>query len=285
VRRLPTIFLPWLMLSVVVAAAPGAGDCDTLMRDIKLEVFDQNWAEVQAGARKLLAEYPDCPHRQQAAYLRAQAMDRDNQKDRALAAYTGFLQDYCREPGNGMHCELAQVALYNLAGRLVREDGRRDALAILLEGLEQQGDAGVFAALTLADQRDENLKADALPHLETALGRDLDRDIRNRVCLAILKLKPGPSPCADPRPGKATGGPTLISVEVVDKEADAIQLRLNMPVALAEAMIRALPAEIRDEMDTAGIDIQTIFQAIRNNAMGTVFELETNELAVRIWLQ
>jgi len=273
------------MLSVVVAAAPGAGDCDTLMRDIKLEVFDQNWAEVQAGARKLLAEYPDCPHRQQAAYLRAQAMDRDNQKDRALAAYTGFLQDYCREPGNGMHCELAQVALYNLAGRLVREDGRRDALAILLEGLEQQGDAGVFAALTLADQRDENLKADALPHLETALGRDLDRDIRNRVCLAILKLKPGPSPCADPRPGKATGGPTLISVEVVDKEADAIQLRLNMPVALAEAMIRALPAEIRDEMDTAGIDIQTIFQAIRNNAMGTVFELETNELAVRIWLQ
>lgn len=285
VRRLPAFFLPWLMLSALAAAAPGADDCNTLMREIKLDVFDQNWAEVQAGARKLLAEYPDCPHRRQAAYLRAQAMDRGDQADRALAAYSGFLQDYCREPDSGVHCELAQVALYNLAGRLVREDGRRDALAILLEGLEQPGDAGVFAALTLADQQDKNLKVDALPHLEKALQRDLDRDIRNRVCLAILKIKPGPSPCADPRPGKATGGPTLISVEVVDKTADATQLRLNMPVALAEAMIRALPAEIRDEMDSAGIDVQTIFQAIRNNAMGTIFELETNEMTVRIWLQ
>ncbi len=273
------------MLSTLAAAAPGEDDCNTLMREIKLDVFDQNWTEVQAGARKLLAEYPDCPHRLQAAYLRAQAMDRNDQADRALAAYSGFLQDYCQEQDSGVHCELAQVALYNLAGRLVKEDGRRDALTILLEGLDQPGDAGVYAALTLADQEDENLKADAIPFLEKALEGDLDRDIRNRVCLAILKIKPGPSPCAEARPGKATGGPTLISVEVVDKTAGATQLRLNMPVALAEAMIRALPTEIRNEMNTAGIDIQTIFQAIRNNAMGTVFELETNEMSVRIWLQ
>ncbi len=197
VRRLPAFFLPLLMVSALAAAAPGADECDTLMREIKLDVFDQNWTEVQAGARKLLAEYPDCPHRLQAAYLRAQAMDRNDQTDRALAAYNGFLQDYCQEQDSGVHCELAQVALYNLAGRLVKEDGRRDALTILLEGLEQPGDAGVFAALTLSDQEDKNLKADALPYLEKALEGDLDRDIRNRVCLAILKIKPGPSPCAE----------------------------------------------------------------------------------------
>jgi len=284
VHRLPAFFL-LLMAPALAAASPAAGDCNTLMREIKLDVFDRNWPEVQAGTRKLLTGFPDCPHRRQAAYLRAQAMDRGDQQDRAMAAYSGFLQDYCQEPDSGLHCELAQVALYDLAGRLVRENGRRDALAILLEGIEQPGDAGVFAALTLADQQDQNLKADALPYLEKALGRDLDRDIRNRVCLAILKIQPGPSPCADPRPGRATGGPTLISVEVIDKTASATKLRLNMPVALAEAMIRALPAEIRGEMNSAGIDIQTVFQAIRNNAMGTIFELETNEMTVRVWLQ
>lgn len=273
------------MLPAPAGAAPAAGDCNNLMREIKLDLFDQNWTEVQAGTRELLATYPDCPHRPQAAYLRAQAMDRSAQTDRALAAYNGFLEDYCREVDTGVHCELAQIALYDLAGRLVREHGRRDALNLLLDGLEQPGDAGVFAALTLADQPDKNLKADALPYLQKALQRDLVQDIRNRVCLAILKIQPGPSPCANSRPGKATGGPTLISVEVVDKAADTTKLRLNMPVALAEAMVRALPAEIRNEMVSAGIDTQTIFAAIRNNAMGTIFELETNDMTVRIWLQ
>lgn len=273
------------MLPILAAAAPDTGDCDSLMREIKLDVFDQNWEAVQAGAAKLLSSYPDCPQRQQAAYLRAQALDRSDQKDRALAAYGGFLQDYCQDPAGDVQCELAQVARYDLAGRLVREDGRRNALNILLDGLKQEGDAGVFAALTLADQEDKNLQLEALPYLKKALARDLDRDVHNRVCLAMLKIKPGPSPCADTPAGKATGGPSLISVEGFDKSTDAMKVRLNMPVSLAAALIRALPADIQDEMNNEGIDVQTIFQAIRQNAMGTVFELETPEMKVRIWLQ
>jgi len=279
------MLLPLLLLPGLAALAQDAADCDALMREIKLDVFDQEWEAVQTGAGKLLSRYPDCSHRQQAAYLRAQALDRSGLEDRAMAAYGGFLSDYCQDPAGDVQCELAQVARYDLAGRLVREGGRRDALNLLLDGLDQKGDAGVFAALTLADQQNKNLQLEALPYLKKALDTKLDRDIRNRVCLAVLKIEPGPSPCAESRPGKATGGPSLISVEVFDKTADAIQVRLNMPVSLAAALIRALPAEIRDEMNAEGVDVQSIFQAIRENATGTIFELETNEMTVRIWLQ
>ena len=272
-------------LGATALPVQAAEDCTALMRAIKMEVFDQNWEKVQAEPTRLLATYPDCPQRRQAAYLRAQAMDRGGQSHRAMAAYDGFLKDFCAEPDGVVHCELAQVALYDLAGRLVRDENRREALDILRKGLEQPGDAGVFAALTLADQPRKELQKDALPHLKEALETSLDRDVRNRVCLAILKIEPGPSPCAEPAAGLTPGAPSLISVEVFDKQQSTVKLRLIMPVALADAVIRALPDEIRDEMDLEGIDIKSIFAAIRSNSLGTIFELETNDMKVRVWLQ
>ncbi len=267
---------------------PGAGiaeDCTQLMRRIKLDVFDQQWESVETGTRQLLAGDPACPHREQAAYLRAQALDRLGQPERSLAAYQGFLTDYCAGGRDSVHCGLAQVALYDLAGRMLAGDNRRDALSLLLDGLEQPGDAGVFAALTLADQEDQAMRQEALPHLKQALQADLDRDVRNRVCLAILRIEPGPSPCASRADAPRGGSPTLISVEVVNRATGQPDLRLNMPVALAEAVVRALPGEIQQEMLDEGVDVQSIFQAIRDNATGTIFELETDEMKVRIWLQ
>jgi len=285
VRKALSLTLLALVALVATAPARGAEDCESLMRSIKLEVFDQNWETVQADTTRLLATYPDCPQRRQAAYLRAQAMDKSGNSSQALAAYEGFLKNYCGQPEGVMHCELAQVALYDLAGRLVQGENRREALAILTAGMDQPGDAGVFAALTLADQPDEKLQDEALPHLKEALAAGLDRDVRNRVCLAILRIEPGPSPCAEPATSLVPGTPSLISVEVFDKQQSATKLRLNMPVALADAVVRALPDEIRDEMALEGIDIKSIFAAIRSNSMGTIFELETNDMKVRIWLQ
>jgi hypothetical protein len=267
------------------APAHAEEDCATLMRAIKMQVFDQNWEKVNTEASRLLATYPDCPQRRQAAYLRAQAMDRGGESNQALAAYNDFLTDYCAAPEEVVHCELAQVALYDLAGRLVESEDHGEALAILEAGLKEPGDAGVFAALTLADQPTKKMQSDALPYLKEALAAGLDRDVRNRVCLAILKIEPGPSPCAEPAKGLVPGAPSLISVEVFDKQAETIQLRLNMPVALADAVVRALPDDIRNEMDLEGIDIKSIFASIRSNSMGTIFELETSEMKVRIWLQ
>jgi hypothetical protein len=276
-----------LLTLALAAAAAGPSqaqdDCSGLMRAIKLDLFDQDWTAVETGATRLLAEFPDCPHRQQAAYVRAQALDRSGQGGRALAAYQGFLDDYCAGEG-GVDCGLARVALYDVAGRLVREEGSREALGLLLEGLEDPGDAGIFAALTLADQENPDMRREALPRLKRALEGDLDQDVRNRVCLAVLRLEPGPSPCAGPA-AVAGGPPTLISVEVFDKRSDRVELKINMPASLADAVMRALPEEIQGEMAAEGVDVKSIFQAIRQNARGTIFEADTPDMRIRIWLQ
>jgi hypothetical protein len=282
--------MPVVLLAATLAAAPAAADdsCEALMRRIKLSVFDQEWQQVQESATRLLGEFPDCRHRQQASYLLAQALDRGGQPERALAAYSGFLEDFCGPGSEAIDCGLARVALYDLAARQYERTSQRDYLSILTDGLKRPGDAGVFAALTLADMRDTSLRSRALPRLKEAYASDADPDVRNRICLAILKIDPSQTLC-----GKAGGtdararddGPSLISVEVYNKANARVELRVNMPVILAESVIKALPNEIRQQMADEGINIEQIYQAVREQAMGTIFEAETPEMKIRIWLQ
>jgi hypothetical protein len=275
-----------LIAGLVVAPAGAQESCDELMRGIKLSVFDREWGQVEASAGRLLAEFPECRHRQQASYLLAQALDRGGKAERALAAYTGFLDDYCRGDTEAIDCGLAQVALYDLAGRQYEHTGDREYLDVLTGGLDRSGDAGIFAALRLSDMKDHGLRARALPRLLQAYDSDIDPDVRNRVYLAILKIDPKRAPSERDDGGDgADDGPTLISVEVFSKEANRVELRVNMPVILADALVKALPETVRQEMVKDGIDIQMIYQAIREQNRGTIFEAETPEITVRMWLQ
>jgi hypothetical protein len=278
-------------LAIVLAAALAApamaqqDECDALMRQLKLDAFDQRWDAVREGSERLLAGFPACPHRAQAAFLKAQALDRTGALPEALAATTAFLDGYCRGGGApSIDCDLARTSRLNLAGRLYRQRGASSDLAILTEGLALPGDAGIIAALTLADLPQPEARRAALPRLEKALDEKLDEDVRNRVCLALVKIEPSGARCGQQAASAAGEGPTLISVEIFDRAADRVELRINLPVALAEAVVRALPADVLAEMTEQGVDVKAIFAAVRNQTSGPIFEMVTEDQRVRIWL-
>ncbi len=272
-------------LPLAAGAAP-AQSCEELMREIKLAVFDEKWPQVQADTGRLLAEHPQCRHRQQATYVRAQALDRQGKGAEALAAYQGFLDGYCQGGSPALDCGLARSSLYDLAGREYARQKRPEMLLLLLDGLADPGDSGILAALTLADLPDATARARALPRLLSAYTSDVDPDVRNRICLAVLKIDPDRSPCSSGREARDEGGaPSLISVELFNKEENRVELRVNMPVALADAVIKALPPQVHQEMAKEGIDIQAIYQAIREHSRGTLFSAETDDMTIRIWLQ
>ncbi|MFQ5768571.1 MAG: hypothetical protein ACE5ID_11400 [Acidobacteriota bacterium] len=267
------------------ASAKTADDCNKLMRRLKLDVFDEKWEQVRIKAVALLNSSSSCPHKAQVAYLKAQALARLGREQEALEGYGDFLEDYCATPGGPVNCDLARSARYELAARLYRKDGRRKHLDLLLDSLDLPGDAGIMAALTLADIDDPAIRKRALPYLLKAFKMDLDDDVASRICLAVLKIDPAKTPCGQaPQAGGSSAGPTLISVEIFDFDENKVQLRINMPVALAEVVIRSLPPEILEEMSKEGIDIQSIFQTIREQTDGPLFEMTTQDQRIRIWL-
>ncbi|MFQ5720309.1 MAG: hypothetical protein ACE5IK_12240 [Acidobacteriota bacterium] len=284
---------PWSALVVsIMALAPGAhllaapaDSCRDLMRELKLVTFDGDWVQVEHLARRLIDLGPDCEHREPASRLLAQALDRQGRDTEAFVAYDRFLASFCSDTTR-LTCSRARTDLYRLATSLYSSEHRQKYLDVLLDGMEQDGDTGLVAALDVAALPAPRLRALALPRLKSAYAGDLDSDIRDRVCLAMMKIDPRSAPCASGPSGGDDGSlAELISVEVFDKTTGKPQLRVNMPVALAEAVIRALPDSVHEEMAKEGVDIREIFQAIREQHSGTLFEAETEEMKVRIWLQ
>src|SRR5262245_7786550 len=91
-------------LLLAVATATGAGFAgspakeDEIFRQMKVDVFDGNWAAVLRGAEDLLARSPGEPMAAQAAYHRARALAHlPGRKADAAAAYREFVAGHASE--------------------------------------------------------------------------------------------------------------------------------------------------------------------------------------------
>ena len=295
VGALPILLAVPLLAPVTTVRAQAAADtaspasCDQMFRQIKLDSFDEKWADVLRDCDRLLARQPACPQASQAAFFRARALDRSGRAEEALTAYSTFLETHCA--AGSLNCDAARIERFTLAGRLWQAHARRPHLDLLLEGARDPGSSGTYAALTLAGLDNAEGRTVALPRLLRAYGAETDADIRNRICLAVLRIDPDKVPCGrEPKPpaadqAAADDGPQLISIEIYDKDEGRVELRMNMPVALADAFLRAMPEEARSHMDQSGFDVQRLFQQIRSQHKGQIFFAETEDTRIRVWLQ
>jgi hypothetical protein len=291
--RLPFLVMTTASLAIVPPArgampaqpVEAGASCDDLMRRIKLDTFDEKWDQVRGTADALLAMKPPCPQRPQATLQRALALDQLGRPEDALSAYAGYLRDFCA--GLSLDCDRARINRLGLLGRLYQSKKRPEHLNSLLDAMKDPGLPGVHAALIVAGLDEPATRALALPRLLQAWRSNLDEDVKNRVCLATLRIDPARAPCGQKEgtPDDGTARPQLISVEIFSKTENKVQLRMHMPVAMAEMFISALPEEARDAMAHHGVDAQGIFKAIREQAQGNILLVETDEARIRIWLQ
>ncbi|HEU4402861.1 MAG TPA: hypothetical protein VFT43_12215 [Candidatus Polarisedimenticolia bacterium] len=266
---------------------------ETIFRQVKIDVFDQDWPGVLRGCEEILARFPSGPSAPQAAFYRADALAHlPGREGEALAAYRRFLSDHAKET------VLVEEAWSNTFRLACEQKGHTaaDCAALLRQGL-RSGSAYVstLAAIRAADVEDGDLRRAAMPILRKACGTETDPEIRSHALLAILKIDPkqvpsseGPKASATPRP---TGGkgPTLIRMTVYDKDTGRYDLKINLPIAFARLLLESLGEEqrreLRQEARQKGIDLDDIFQAIEKAGAGKLLEFEDEKGRVEIWIE
>ena len=290
---LVVLALPW----ACAASAPAAPE-EALFRQLKVDVFDQDWSAVLRGCEEILRRFPRGTAVAQAAFYRATALSHlpDRQAE-APAAYRRFLVDY---PDEKVLVEEAWSDLFRLACD-PRGRGGSECVTLLREGLDSRSPNVVtLAAIRASDVPDAGLRRRALPLLKRAYDRETDPEIRDEVLIAILKIDPKqvPQPMAPrgvagaPADAARPGGkkaPTLIRMTVYDKKAGHYDLRINLPIAFARMLLDAVDEEqrreLRREAEKKGIDLDHIFQAIEKAGAGKLLEAEDEEGRVEIWIE
>ena len=302
-RRRITGALVVVALAVValapVAATPAraAGPAESdLVRQIKVDVFDENWDAVLKGCEDLLAHYPASPSTTQAAFYRARALSRIPGREKDAA--TAFRDFVSRHAGDKMLSEQAWTSLFSLAcdARRTRGSACQETLD---EGLSNPSAyVSTLAAIRAADTKDESLRGRALVVLKKALATQSEQDIRNEILIAILKIDPKEVPSPAPRSQPAAGtsavaasghAPSLIRMTIFNKEEGRFELKISLPVAFAQMLLNSLDedarSEIRREARRQGINLDDVFDAIQKAGAGRFLEVDTEESRIEVWIE
>src|SRR5206468_7187285 len=101
----------WLSLGIALLGA--AVTEDELFRQVKVDVFDQDWTAVLRGCEEILARYPSGRSATQAGFYRARALTRipGREADGAKA----FREFIAGHPGDKVMVEQAWAALFSAA--------------------------------------------------------------------------------------------------------------------------------------------------------------------------
>jgi len=298
VRALTLVFVLAIVALVDAAAgAPAAAATEPdLVRQIKVDVFDENWKAVLKGCEDLLARYPASLSVPQAAFYRARALSRiPGREGEAVTAFREFVD---RHAVDKLLSEQAWTSLFTLAcdARGVKGSACSDTLD---EGLSNPSAyVSTLAAIRASDTKDEALRGRALLVLKKALSTQSDTDIRNEILIAILKIDPKQVPTPAPHATLGAGGdagaavghpPTFIKMTIFNKEEGRYDLKINLPVAFAQMLLNSLAEETRAEMRLEagrhGINLDDVFTAIQKSGPGRFLEVDTEESRIEVSIE
>ena len=276
----------WLFLGIALLGA--AVTEDELFRQVKVDVFDQNWTAVLRGCEEILVRNPSGPTASQAAFYRARALTRiPGRETEGLLAFKDFIAAH---PRDRVMVEQAWAAVFSAACE-PRGASRPECPGVLKEGLDSaSGYVATLAAIRASDSADANLRRRALPTLKKAYDTQTDSEIRNEILIAILKIDPKQVPSTETeRPGARGATPSLIRMTVYNKEEKRYELKVNLPVAFARMLIDAVNEDQKKEMQNVarqkGINLDRIFEAIETAGAGKLLEVDDDSCHIEIWIE
>jgi len=276
-----------LTLSLWLAAAPVGGALaqdrpdERLFQDAKLLLFDKEWAEAQAKLDELIGRHPDSPLRGQALFYRAKCLnEREGMEREALAAYKDYLGLMER---NDSLAEEAENSIIDLAFSLYQ----RGEKAFLKEVEDRLGHRNrsiqYYAAFKLSYAADKAVAAKGVPILKLIVESERNAELKDRAKIALLRISPQSlKGVSDEAPIR---GPRVLKIRIYEKGRREPSLSLNIPWALADLALNAIPEEDRAKLRKKGHDIDTILRDLSKDK-GTIFEVVSeDEGVIKIWIE
>ncbi len=276
-----------IVLAVALASALGAGAFaqtrvdERLYEEAKILIFDKNWEAAQVKLDSLLEQFPESALKEPALFYRAKCLgERKDKAHEAFAAYDAFLRAVRPGGRNASLLEDAEVSLIDLAYALY-DKGERAKLAAIEDRLRSPNKVvRYYAAFKLSYVKDKSVSGRAVPVLKGIVDGERDPELRDRARIALLRVDPGALELIGD--GRHESRSRILRIQVL--EGGKKKVDINIPWALADLALQAIPDEERSVMRRKGYDLDTIINELAKTG-SSIIEINDEGSVIRIWIE
>jgi hypothetical protein len=261
-------------------AAAQTGPDEKLFQDARILLFDEKWDAARQKLEELLRRYPASSLTHQAQFYRAKCLAKQegNEKE-ALAAYEEYLRG--RE-GNPSLAEEADTSIIDLAYDLYTR-GERSYLAKIAERLGSSDRVvRYYAAFKLSSIKDKSAAKTAVPVLRGIVEEERDPDLRDRARIALLRVSP--AALKQVEDSEEPSGRRLLRIRVMVRGQREPEIALNLPWALADLALRAIPEKDRAALRAQGYDLDKIIDDL-TRSRESIIEIRAEGRIIKIWIE
>jgi hypothetical protein len=254
---------------------------ERLFEEAKILIFDKNWEAAQAKLDSLLELFPGSPLKEPALFYRAKCLGERKDRDlEAFEAYDALLRDARPGDRNASLLEDAEVSLIDLAFGLY-ERGERAKLAAIEDRLRSPNKVvRYYAAFKLSYVKDKGISGRAVPVLKGIIEDERDPELKDRARIALLRVDPGA--LRHVRDDRSDVRSRILRIQVL--EAGKKKVDINIPWALADLALQAIPDEEKSVMRRKGYDLDRIINELAK--MGSsIIEINDEGSVIRIWIE
>jgi hypothetical protein len=281
-KRLRTIITIGLM-AAATGALPARGQDDAKrFQEAKQLVFAEKWTEAQVKFEDFLARFPKSPFAPQAAYYRSKCLGEQDGRERdALASYKDYLRLTDR---NKDLSEDAEVSIVDLAMKLYDQGDKAFVREVEARISHPNKIVRYYAAVQLSYVKEKRIADRSVPVLKQIIEVEGSAELRDRARIALLRVSPEALAGVEDR--REVRRVRMLRIMVRDDRLKKVELELNIPWALADLALAAIPEEEKASIRAKGYDINKILRDLQKG-QGTVFEI--NDLkegkTIKIWIE
>ncbi len=274
------------LLGIILAGVlwlPASGQSpeeEKLFQEAKILLFDEKWSEAQKKLEIFLENYPYSPLTCQAVFYRARCLGKQKSKqEEALVAF----EEYLRCPvKNESLVEEAETSIIDLAYDLWQSGQKkqfRDRIETRLESPSRV--IRYYAAFKLSLIKEKSIAFKAIPVLKEIIAREKDVDLQDRAKIALLRISP--DALREVERGEERRNVRVLKIRVYVEGQKEPELSINIPWALADLALSAIPEKDRSALRAEGYDLDKIIDQL-TQTRSSIIEIRDRERTIKIWI-
>jgi len=268
-----------LCVSFVVQAYAQVDPGEKLFQDAKILIFDKQWEEAQEKLEKLIDDYPESPwHSQAVFYLGKCLQEQPGKEVKALKAYKDYIQ---LDEQNKQLVEESEVSIIELSFKLY-DKGKKSYVKEIERRLSSPNRVIKYmAAFKLSYARDKKTARKGLPVLMEILEEEKDDEFKDRAKIAVLRVDP--DALKDFEEERYEGKAKMLKIRVYEEGKKKLKFSLDIPWALADLALAAIPDEEKESMRREGYDLDKIIREL-TKVKGNIIEIKSEDSVIKIWI-